>query len=374
MRYVIMFLGAFVAFQFNVYAQYKFLQLIKCAIENQYNNSSWSYSIAFSCDGKRLAAHQENDLVIWNKEPNGEWKYLYSFETNFCSESFLFSKKSLTTLFLLGEAEEYNDDCAITILEELDTADVQKNSLKFNGDSNSPLSFALSSDECTLVAAASYLRNNYYKERATTEITTFNLIDGVWKKGSPLLYYDNPICSLALSSTGKYLFVSFIDDRRKVYHLDNGQWVFKQTLNKSIVSEFVLFPDDATLACVLHDAKIGIWNLVNDTWILHQTIDAHDAEINALAVSADGTIMVSGSDDCTAKIWHQGNDENNTRSLLWSCKQTIDRGSDCSDNLSDDSDSSEETPDEAIFSVAISLDAATIALITFDETIALYEH
>jgi WD40 repeat protein len=42
--------------------------------------------------------------------------------------------------------------------------------------------------------------------------------------------------------------------------------------------------------------------------VLLETLAEHDAEINCLAVSEDGSLVVSGSEDGTARMWSTRSD------------------------------------------------------------------
>jgi WD40 repeat protein len=50
-----------------------------------------------------------------------------------------------------------------------------------------------------------------------------------------------------------------------------------------------------------YDETIKIWNLSTGKEV--HTLTGHKAEVNSVALSADGQMLVSGSTDTTIKVW-----------------------------------------------------------------------
>ena len=42
---------------------------------------------------------------------------------------------------------------------------------------------------------------------------------------------------------------------------------------------------------------------------LHEALEGHEGGINCVAMSIDESILITGSEDCTARVWAVANDE-----------------------------------------------------------------
>jgi WD40 repeat protein len=67
------------------------------------------------------------------------------------------------------------------------------------------------------------------------------------------------------------------------------------------VEAIAMSPDGSTLISGSWDNTIKVWNLTNGQ--LQRTLAGHTRKVGALAISPNGQIMASGSDDETIKLW-----------------------------------------------------------------------
>ena len=110
------------------------------------------------------------------------------------------------------------------------------------------------------------------------------------------------IRQLALSNDGAYLAHSTNElhirklPRGRPYHsIENSPRIFDLTFS-AIDSSLLLWADDGPEA-----SRINFYDLDAKRTIAWR--NAHEDVINSIAISPDGRFIVTGSDDCTARIW-----------------------------------------------------------------------
>ncbi|MFB2769013.1 NACHT and WD repeat domain-containing protein [Pelatocladus sp. BLCC-F211] len=220
-------------------------------------------SLAFSSDGKLIAAVIENNLQVWELESKGEYKILPNLPLN----------NKLTVTSVLFQPYAFNDEQIVAIAYKAE---------KISG-------------------------------RVLGKINLLNLKTGNFLTKSPLVhektYEDAPII-LAFSPDGKWL-VSGSDQRYLLLwdtsQLDNGQ---SQKIPPKSESESKLncwvtalaFKDNRWVASGRYDGSIELWdleNLDNDPFVLQ----GHKEKITAIAFSPDKKQLASASFDNTVRLW-----------------------------------------------------------------------
>ena len=115
------------------------------------------------------------------------------------------------------------------------------------------------------------------------------------------------IQSLAIGPPSKTpMFASGSYGSIRIWNLQTGEQ-FGDTLDahKSWVNALAISQDARVLVSGSEDTSIRIWNF--QTGELQKTISEHSASVNALAISPDSKIAVSGSADKTIKLWNLSN-------------------------------------------------------------------
>ncbi|HEY9635274.1 MAG TPA: serine/threonine-protein kinase [Coleofasciculaceae cyanobacterium] len=85
--------------------------------------------------------------------------------------------------------------------------------------------------------------------------------------------------------------------------LTTQRWQCLHTLaNKSAVNSVAISPDGRLLASGSDDKSIRLWNL--DTGQAISTLIGHSQSVQSVAFNPDGTILATGSDDQTVKLWN----------------------------------------------------------------------
>ncbi len=113
--------------------------------------------------------------------------------------------------------------------------------------------------------------------------------------------YASSVLSTAISPDGNT--VASTNDRTiQLWSLQTGQAVATLSGHDKQVNAIAISPDGKILVSGSDDNTIKLWNLVNGQEI--GTLLGNKAAIHTVAISADGKYIASGSDDKIIKIWN----------------------------------------------------------------------
>jgi WD40 repeat protein len=117
-----------------------------------------------------------------------------------------------------------------------------------------------------------------------------------------------PVQGLAIDPEGALLISGSWDNTLKLWDLKTGE--VQETLGQeraSVIRDVALDPYTQRFASASDDGTIDIWKLDRQgetfTGELEQTIAGHLGPVYAIAISPDGLVLASGSEDNTIKIW-----------------------------------------------------------------------
>jgi uncharacterized protein YjbI with pentapeptide repeats len=117
--------------------------------------------------------------------------------------------------------------------------------------------------------------------------------------------HTKKVLSLAFSGDGKFLLSGSADGTARVWDVSKQKSTMTYKAHKGEVGAIVTLPGKPIALSASASAKdrsiIRVWNYVNSVPL--GNLSGHRAPIFALAVSSDGTKLVSGSKDKTVKIW-----------------------------------------------------------------------
>ena len=111
------------------------------------------------------------------------------------------------------------------------------------------------------------------------------------------------VTALAWSSDGKFIVSGGSSGTIILWEVASGNKL-AETNFKAKINTIVFSPDVQYFAAAGEDKKVGIWNIESKELV--SEISAHDKDINAIAFSDKGNLMVSVSTDASLKIWDTG--------------------------------------------------------------------
>jgi len=112
----------------------------------------------------------------------------------------------------------------------------------------------------------------------------------------------NQINSVCLSSDGRLLAAAGRNHPVFIWNLSSGTKERSYLANSRPVEQVEFTPDNKSLILRCKDRQIRVWRFL-DTPDLKHSLPGHPTEAWALAFSHDGSLLASGSDDNTIKLW-----------------------------------------------------------------------
>ena len=241
---------------------------------------TWSDSLAYSPDDKKIAIAQGGDILLFNAS-TGVLQQNLSGHTN-GSHSLVFSSDSNTLVSASwdGTIRFWN---------------VGKSSLRLTIEGHFNFRATTLSPNGNIIATSN-----------ESSIFLWNTRDGRFNK---VLYGERRIPALAYSPDGKTLAMSIEawgdDPQIQLLNARTGQ--VRRTLRweGSEANVIVFSPNSKTVASASWDRTIRVWNARNGK--LQRTLTGHTEDINSLQFSPNGKILASASWDRTVRLWNPQN-------------------------------------------------------------------
>ena len=134
--------------------------------------------------------------------------------------------------------------------------------------------------------------------------------------------HSGSIYALCLSSDGQTLISGSRDKTLKIWHLHTINTYNSNSINRLIgdglmdtftghsdsINAVAISPNGQIVVSGSEDNTIKLWNLNTGECIA--TLERHEAGVRAVAISPDGQLLVSGSADNTIKLWQLPSVEN----------------------------------------------------------------
>lgn len=112
------------------------------------------------------------------------------------------------------------------------------------------------------------------------------------------------VTALAWSSDGKYILSGGSEGAIVLWDAASGNRIL-ETNFKAKINSVIFSPDVQYIAAAGADKKIIIWNIESKQIV--KEFEAHENDINAIAFSDKGSLLVSVSNDASLKIWDVSN-------------------------------------------------------------------
>lgn len=234
------------------------------------------YSIAYSPDGKHIAAGYNNNLIrIWNIQTGA-------------------MERSMSGHSGIVWSVAYSPDGSLLISGSADRT------IKCWDPKTGQLIRTLSGHSSTVSFVTCNTNGVYIASGSTDKTIRF------WETSSGKLLqtlsgHTDTIASITYSQSGKFVASASWDRTVKIYHTMGG--ADKLTLKGHTGSVFAVefSPDETRLATGSADRTMRIWD--SETGESLQTINTGNGEIWTVAYSPDGQYIATGASDGTVTIW-----------------------------------------------------------------------
>ncbi|MFN8376668.1 MAG: protein kinase [Anaerolineae bacterium] len=161
------------------------------------------------------------------------------------------------------------------------------------------LDVALSPDNNTLAAVSGTLSSSTFGE-----LWLWDRVTGEHRE--LLTGYDDLVTSVAISTDGQYVAAGGVfNGELQIWNTATGELALSDPTGQSIIA-LAFSPDTSrTLLATAGAANtISLWTFDGTTLTaVGEPLTGHSERINALAFSADGTLLASGSGDNSVRIW-----------------------------------------------------------------------
>ncbi|WP_437932652.1 AAA family ATPase [Sorangium sp. So ce291] len=113
--------------------------------------------------------------------------------------------------------------------------------------------------------------------------------------------HTNTVTGVAVTPDGRFAVSASFDQTLRVWDLATGPLLRTLQGHTSVVEDVAMTPDGRIAVSASLDKTLKVWDLA--TGQLLRTLQGHTDTVNGVAVTPDGRIAVSASDDKTLKVW-----------------------------------------------------------------------
>lgn len=240
-------------------------------------------SIAFSPDGKMLAAAQHHEVVLVDA---GIGKVRARLRVgSIIANSIAFIPDNRYLVAAGGMPGQHGE------IQAWDVASKQQRS-KQRAHKDMLYSVAVNADS-TRLAASSYDRTV-----SLCEITHYGL-----RNTQPLVDHTDAVYAVAFSPNGSLLASASGDRTVKMWEVATGRRLF--TLSESTAELYTVAwsPDSKQLAAGGVDRTLRVWNVDASGGTLARSTFAHDAAILRVLFAIDGKRIITSGEDRQVKLW-----------------------------------------------------------------------
>jgi WD40 repeat protein len=241
-------------------------------------------SVAFSPDGKTLAAAAGHDLQLWSIEHGTPIRTVRGHSNAVTGVTFSPDGKTLASS---------SQDHTVRLWSAEDGAQVRS----FEDHSDWVTCIAFAPDGGTLASASD-----------DKTICVWSLATGVLLRR--LEGHSDPVMSIAISLDGKTLASGSAGRSIRLWNLQDGTMTQSLRGHSGAVLSVAFSPDGKTLASGSKDSSVRVWEIVQDgpcnCTVLGRSdtdSDRHTKSVTSVAFAQGGLTVVSGSVDHSMRLW-----------------------------------------------------------------------
>jgi WD40 repeat protein len=245
------------------------------------NLSNPKYSVAFTPDGRTLAAGCGNGTVmLWDTASGSEIRMLDGHSGSVSSVAFSPDSRILAS---------GSGDTSVKLWNVESGSEIQ--TLEGHYDWG-VTSVAFSPDGRTLASGSGDTTVKLWDTASGSEIRT-------------LVGHSYVVTSVAFSPDSRTLASSSADRTVKLWDVASGSEIRTQEGHSNVVHSVAFSPDGRTLASGSGDRTVKLWDVASGSEI--RTQEGHSDSVYGVAFSPDGRTLASGSSDTTVKLWDTAN-------------------------------------------------------------------
>lgn len=276
------------------------------------------YSVAYSPDGKLLAAGYDNNQIrVWDAKKGTLMRTLSGHTGTVWSVAFSPDGKTLIS----GSADKTIKFWDVQSGKELRTLKGHEDTVSFVTYSNDGVYIASGSADRTIkfwdpengkllqtltghtrtIASIAYSNDGKYMASASWDKTVKMYYAVGGSEIRTLTGHSDSVYAVLFSPDGKYLASGSADKSIKLWDVHSGALSKDLKGSSDAVWSLAFSPDGKKIAGSSADGNVRIWDV--ETGKVLFTLKGHKSPVRSLAYSANGLYLTSGDSDGMIKIW-----------------------------------------------------------------------